>query len=234
MEFGRFLDVIRAFEKARVDYILVGGVAVNLHGIVRATEDIDFFLRPEPENIERLKTALRSLWNDPQIDEIRAEDFADYPTLRYGPPGDELVIDILTRLGTAFRFEDLEAETLTVESVRVRVATPETLVRVNCATNRPIETVDAAIHQKPRDREPRIGLQRFRDFEEARRALWVEPGDPQLVPRIRSLWAFARRLAPGAAPRGIRRFSTFEEANRDRDIWIAPRARALREARRTP
>ena len=79
-----------------------------------------------------------------------------------------------------------------------------------------------------------MGLQRFRDFEEARRALWIERGDPQLVPRIRSLWAFARRLAPGAAPRGIRRFRSFEEAGLDRDSWIDVRARTLREQRRTP
>ncbi len=144
MEFGRFLDVIRAFERAEVDYILVGGVAVNLHGIVRATEDIDFFLRPAPANIERLKLALRSLWNDPEIDEIRAEDFAEYPTLRYGPPGEELVIDLLTKLGTAFQFEDLEAETLWVEDVSVRVATPATLVRMQQNTVRPIDKADAA------------------------------------------------------------------------------------------
>ena len=77
-------------------------------------------------------------------------------------------------------------------------------------------------------------LQRFRDFEEARRALWIERGDPQLVPRIRSLWAFARRLAPGAAPRGLRRFRTLEDASRERDAWIELRARTLRAARRTP
>ena len=144
MEFGRFLDVIRAFERARVEYILVGGVAVNLHGIVRATEDIDFFLRAEPENVERLKTALRSLWDDPEIDGIRCEDFETYPTLRYGPPGEDLVIDILTKLGTAFRFEDLEAETLTVEGVPVRVATPRTLVRMKKGTLRDIDKADAA------------------------------------------------------------------------------------------
>lgn len=144
MEFGRFLDVIRAFENAKVDYILVGGVAVNLHGIVRATEDIDFFVRPDARNIERLKSALRSLWDDPEIDEIRVEDFADYPTLRYGPPGEELVIDILTKLGTAFRFEDLEAESLTVEGVAIKVATPQTLLRMKRNTIRPIDKADAA------------------------------------------------------------------------------------------
>jgi hypothetical protein len=77
-------------------------------------------------------------------------------------------------------------------------------------------------------------LQRFRDFEEARRSLWIERGDPGLVPRIRSLWAFASRLAPGVAPRGIRRFRTLEEASRERDSWIELRAHRLRAARRGP
>lgn len=138
----RFLDILRAFEGAGVEYILVGGVAVNLHGIVRATEGIDFFVRPEPANVERLKIALRSLWDDPEIDQIRAEDFETYPTLRYGPPGEELVIDVLTSLGTAFRFEDLDSEVLSIEGVRVRVATPATLVRMK--RNSPVDKADAA------------------------------------------------------------------------------------------
>lgn len=143
MEFARFLDVIRAFERERVEYVLVGGVAVNLHGIVRATEDIDFFVRPGAENVERLKRALRSLWDDPEIDQIRAEDFEAYPTLRYGPPGEAIVIDILTRQGTAFAFEDLESESVELEGVRVHVATPATLVRMKRGTLRPIDHADA-------------------------------------------------------------------------------------------
>lgn len=135
---------MRALERARVEYVLVGGAAVNLHGVVRATEDVDFFVRPERANLDRLKIALRSIWDDPEIDEIRAEDFELYPTLRYGPPSSGFVIDVLTRLGTAFRYEDLEAETLTVEGVTVRVATPATLVRMTERTVRPIDKADAA------------------------------------------------------------------------------------------
>lgn len=144
MDFGRFLDVLRAFEQARVEYILVGGVAVNLHGIVRATEDIDLFVRPEAENVERLKAALRSLWNDPEIEEICVEDFETYPTLRYGPPGEDLVIDVLTSVGTAFRFDDLEAQALSIDGVQIKVATPETLVRMKRNTLRPIDKADAS------------------------------------------------------------------------------------------
>ena len=143
MDFERFIELMAALESEGVDYILVGGAAVNLHGIVRATEDVDLFVRPVPDNIERMKAALRSVWHDPEIDEITAEDFAEYPTLRYGPPEDDLVIDFLTRLGTKFRFEDLEAETVVIEGVPMTVATPATLVRMKQGTLRPIDRADA-------------------------------------------------------------------------------------------
>jgi hypothetical protein len=148
VDFARFLDVVRAFEREGVEYVLVGGVAVNLHGLARMTEDIDFFVQPVAENIERLKRALRSLWNDAEIDAIQLGDFESYPTLRYGPPGEEFVVDVITRLGTAFRFEDLEAEPLDVEGVRVNVATPATLVRMKSNTVRPIDKADAAALRK--------------------------------------------------------------------------------------
>lgn len=83
MIFDRFVEIAQAFQREGVQYILIGGVAVNLHGIIRATEDVDFFIRPDEENIERMKAALRSLWDDPTIDEIQASEFAgEYPTLR--------------------------------------------------------------------------------------------------------------------------------------------------------
>ena len=77
-----------------------------------------------------------------------------------------------------------------------------------------------------------MGWQRFRDFEQAREALWIPPGDPRLVQRIQSLWEFSSRLLGGrSGPRGLRRFRTIEEANEDREQWVAERARALRAER---
>jgi nucleotidyltransferase AbiEii toxin of type IV toxin-antitoxin system len=150
MDFERFLDLLKALKREGVDYVLVGGVAVNLHGIVRATEDIDLFIRPGEDNVERLKRALRSLWDDPEIAQISARDFAgEFPTIRYGPPDDAMVIDLISALGSAFTFEDLDAQTVMVEGVPVRVATPETLYRMKKDTVRPIDRADAvALREK--------------------------------------------------------------------------------------
>src|SRR6476660_2232778 len=110
MELDEALKVLASLEKEEVDYVLVGGVAMNLHGLVRATEDLDLFIRPSAENFERLRRAMRSVYqDDPSIDEISTEDLlGDYPSVRYYPPTGEMFLDILTRLGEFATFESLE------------------------------------------------------------------------------------------------------------------------------
>jgi hypothetical protein len=138
------LRVIASLNEAGVDYVVVGGVALNLHGLVRATEDLDVFVRPDPANVERLRDALKRVWDDPSIDEITAEDLCgDYPAVRYGPPEGELYLDILTRLGEATQFTDLEVEEKDVEGLVVRVATPRSLYRMKRGTVRAIDRADA-------------------------------------------------------------------------------------------
>lgn len=145
MDFEKFLELLGALEREHVDYVLVGAVALGLHGLVRATQDIDVFVRPSEENISRLRRALASVWDDPDIAQITTADLAgDYPTIRYGPPGEEFVVDFISRLGSMFSFDDLEAHTITVEGVPVRVATPATLYRMKRDTARPIDRADAA------------------------------------------------------------------------------------------
>ncbi len=138
------LRVISSLNEAGVDYVVVGGVALNIHGLVRATEALDLFVRPDPENIERLRLALKAVWADSEIDKITADDLCgDYPVVRYGPPHGELYLDILTRIGEATLYSDLQVEEKIIEGVLVRVASPRTLYRMKRDTVRPIDKADA-------------------------------------------------------------------------------------------
>lgn len=146
MQLDRVLDVLRAFEREQVRYVLIGGVAMTVHGLVRATQDIDFFLACDEDNVGRAKKALLSVFSDPEIETISAADLAgDYPTIRYGPPADDFVIDLIARLGTMFSFEDIESEEKLIEGVRVRVATPGMLYKMKSSTVRPIDKSDADV-----------------------------------------------------------------------------------------
>jgi hypothetical protein len=142
--FDDVLRVVAALNATGVEYVVIGGVGLNVHGIIRATEDLDLFIRPDAGNVARLRDALKAVWNDPTIDEITAEDLCgDYPAVRYGPPTGALFLDILTRLGDAIRWQDLEWEDREVEGVSIRVATPRCLYRMKKDTVRPMDHADA-------------------------------------------------------------------------------------------
>jgi hypothetical protein len=144
MEWDAALRLLSALTAHGVEYILVGGAALGMHGLVRATEDVDIFVRPAEENVARLRRALESLYQDPCISEIQASDLAgEYPAIRYYPPTGELFVDILSRLGEFASFDDLRWEWKDVEGVRVPVATPQTLYWLKRGTVRPQDRLDA-------------------------------------------------------------------------------------------
>jgi hypothetical protein len=150
MEMDEALRVLASLAHERVEYVLFGGAALAFHGLIRATEDLDLFVRPTPENIERLRKALQAVYQDPSISEITAEELAgEYPAIRYCPPEGEMFLDIVARLGEFARFEDLESQVVRVEGVDVQVATPKTLYWMKKDTVRPQDRIDAqALRQK--------------------------------------------------------------------------------------
>jgi hypothetical protein len=139
------LRVLRAFEQEGLEYVLIGAAAMGFHGLVRATEDLDLFIRATPENVERLKRAFWAVYDeDPSVEEISSVDLlGDYPAVRYYPPSGDLFFDVLTRLGEVASFETVDAETKEVEGISVRVATPAALYRLKKGTVRPLDRQDA-------------------------------------------------------------------------------------------
>lgn len=63
---------------------------------------------------------------------------------KYFPPGGAFHIDIVTRLGEAFRFDDLETERAPYEDLTVTVVTPRMLYRMKRDTARPKDKADAS------------------------------------------------------------------------------------------
>jgi hypothetical protein len=125
MDREEVMRVLRAFESAGLEYVLIGAAAMGFHGLVRATEGLDIFIRATPENIEKLRSALRAVYEDDStINEISSADLlGEYPTVRYVPPTGDLYFDVMTRLGEVANFETIDAEVKEVDGTEVRVAT---------------------------------------------------------------------------------------------------------------
>jgi hypothetical protein len=146
MDFQEAKRILAALEREDVHYVLVGAMAMAAQGLIRATRDMDLFVSADPRNVECLRRALKSVFDDdPNVDLIKAEDLAgDFPAIEYVPPQATYSLDILARLGDAFRYEDLESEVMVLDGIRVRVATPRMLYRMKRTTVRPIDRIDAA------------------------------------------------------------------------------------------
>ena len=54
----RLKDVFRSFADRDVRYVVIGGIAAVMHGVPRATFDVDLLIDPTLENVERLLAAL--------------------------------------------------------------------------------------------------------------------------------------------------------------------------------
>ena len=145
IDLDRLLVLLRALNREGVEYVVVGAVALGLHGLARATEDVDLFVRPTPENVARLKRALASVWSDPDIETIDAVQLAgEYPVIRYSPPDGAFTLDLLARLGERFEYDDVEAGVIELEGEPVPVATPRMLYAMKRDTLRPQDHADAA------------------------------------------------------------------------------------------
>lgn len=142
---GRLRAIFRALSDFEVDYAVFGAVAPGLQRVGPGDGRSRLFMRPEATNVERLKAALRKVFEDPNIDDISAEDLCgDYPAVRYMPP-DGFGLDILTRLGDAFSYEDLDIEERDYDGVPVKVVTARTLWRLKKDTSRPMDRIDAGV-----------------------------------------------------------------------------------------
>ncbi|MFA4922691.1 MAG: nucleotidyl transferase AbiEii/AbiGii toxin family protein [Ignavibacteriaceae bacterium] len=139
--FNRFLEVIDALEREGVEYVLIGGFAVVLYGMPRFTQDLDLFVKSKEENIVKLQAALFSVFHDASIFEITNSELKNYPVIRYGSE-EGFFIDVLSKIGDAFSYDDLSFTEMKIEGHTVKIATVDTLYRLKEKTLRAIDQND--------------------------------------------------------------------------------------------
>ena len=68
--------VFKELEKQKVRYLVIGGIAVNLHGFTRATADLDLFVALDEENLKEFIKAVKALGLRPRVP-VSLDDLAD-------------------------------------------------------------------------------------------------------------------------------------------------------------
>ena len=96
--------LLRSLAEHHVDYVLIGGQALNLHGYMRATEDIDLLLPMDEINGRRVIDAL-SVLPDNAVRNVDPAWLTESGTVRVA---DEVVVDLLTLAANGETYETLK------------------------------------------------------------------------------------------------------------------------------
>ena len=142
-----FADFIIEMNESGVDFVLVGGYAVGIYGVVRATADIDFLYRRTPENVARLCAALRR-FGAPEIVIAPKELLKPEMVSAFGSPPQR--IDLLSSIsGVDFDTVWAGSSMLTLEDVTLRVIGLEELRKNKKASGRQKDEADLKKLPKP-------------------------------------------------------------------------------------
>ena len=146
--------ILRTLFDHDVDYVLVGGLAVQTHGHVRTTIDVDLIPAPAPANLERLAAALTALGaavvnpgaeGTPITARMLPRATLWQFATRHG------AIDVLHDAPGAPAYETLRRRALDVRlgDLRLAVAGRDDLISMKRASGRPVDLDDLAALAEP-------------------------------------------------------------------------------------
>ena len=162
-------DILRALTDAGVQFVLVGGFAVQLHGFVRATLDVDLVLAMDDANLTKfidvarrfelaplIPVSIDSLKNAKQIDQWHKEKGMLAFALRE-PQVSGSVIDVLVRPEVTFDALKVGATSVDLFGRSVKIASIEHLLFMKRIANRPKDRIDIeALEKIQRGQDPYV------------------------------------------------------------------------------
>ncbi|MBM4221340.1 MAG: nucleotidyl transferase AbiEii/AbiGii toxin family protein, partial [Gammaproteobacteria bacterium] len=153
-------ELIQCLSDEQIQYVLVGGLAVQLHGFLRATFDIDLVLAMNSENLTRfiavakrhglvpgIPVPLDSLANPDLIDQWHREKGMLAFSLREPQPGGS-VVDVLVRPEVPFERLMANAVMGELSGRRVPIASIPDLLAMKRAAGRPKDMLDVIALEK--------------------------------------------------------------------------------------
>jgi hypothetical protein len=156
----KIAELLQSLTDEKVQFVLVGGLAVQLHGFLRSTFDIDLVLAMDDENLSRfidvakrfglmpvIPVPIESLRNASQIDQWHREKGMLAFALREPQAGGS-VVDVLVRPDVPFEKLMLDAVSGELFGRQVRIASIDNLLLMKRIANRPKDLLDIAALEK--------------------------------------------------------------------------------------
>lgn len=158
-------DLLKMLAEAKVEFVLVGGLAVALHGYQRVTMDVDVVVAMDEENLQRLMSAAKSAGLRPTIPvpleslaqpELIEQWHREKGMLAFSLRGAETmatVLDVLVRPVVPFADLRRDAAMIEVGTVHIPIASVDHLIEMKTGTGRGKDAVDIEELQKLRVRK---------------------------------------------------------------------------------
>jgi hypothetical protein len=142
--------ILGALAEHSVDYVIVGGLAVQTHGHVRTTVDIDVCPSPDHANLARLADALNSLdaeMLNPESDGLKIDAITLPRATLWQFATRHGAVDVLFDAPGTPPYDELRAGALEIElgELRLAVAGRDDLISMKRASARPVDLEDLAV-----------------------------------------------------------------------------------------
>ena len=165
----KIAELLQALSENQVQYVLVGGMAVQLHGYLRSTFDIDLVLAMNDENLSRFIAVARqfglvpaipvpidSLKNASQIEQWHREKGMLAFALREPQTGGS-VVDVLVRPNVPYERLRANAVMGKLYAQQIWIAAIDDLLEMKRAANRPKDRLDIeALEKIKRGDDPNV------------------------------------------------------------------------------
>ncbi len=140
--------VFKMLQAKKVDYLIAGGMAVNLHGVPRFTKDLDIMVNVSTQNLTRLAAALKALGFRPQVPVgldvfLNPQNWKKWRVEKgmlalslFHPKNPYEVIDLLTGIPVSFEKAKRKRRRIVAGGLRLNLVSIDDLIRMKRVAGR--------------------------------------------------------------------------------------------------
>jgi predicted nucleotidyltransferase len=146
-------EIFRAFQKQKVKYVLVGGIAVNLLGSMRSTVDLDILVEMSEDNLKKIIEILKNqgyLVKQPVdpiniLDRKTREDWIKkkhMKALNFYKEGELKEVDIIIESPVSFKEAEKDVIRIKIDDLTLPVISIDKLIEMKRKTGRAVDKLD--------------------------------------------------------------------------------------------
>ena len=148
---GNFEKIFRSLNKAKIRYLVVGGVAVNIYGYPRFTGDLDILLLLEKDNLEKMENVMDELGYKTRLP-VDIKELQDHKQVKKWLKEKNMTAFVFFPSGENFLMIDVLVE----DSLKFQEAEENKVIKKFDDVKIPVIAIDKLIKMKKRQKGLRI------------------------------------------------------------------------------